>query len=97
MRTYRLLDAASLEVEESRVFYDEERTGLGGEFIDQLEIAFLEICSQPEIWQNITKNIKRKSIGRFPFVVYYAIEEDCILIVSVAHQKRRPGYWKKRL
>jgi len=97
LKTYRFLSAASREVEESRNFYDEERPGLGAEFIDELDVTLYEICKQPEIWRNVTANIKRKSIERFPFVVYYAIEEECILVVSVAHQKRRPGYWKKRL
>lgn len=97
MKTYKFLKAASIEVEESRSFYDEERLGLGAEFIDEIDATMYEVCKQPEIWRNVTPNIKRKSIDRFPFVVYYAIEEDCILVVAVAHQKRRPGYWKNRL
>jgi len=33
----------------------------------------------------------------FPYNVLYAIEKDTIVIVAVAHQKRRPSYWKARL
>lgn len=97
MKSYRLLKAASLEIEESRKYYDIEKDGLGAEFIHELEVALHEICKQPEIWRNVTPNIKRKALERFPFVVYYAIEQDCILVASVAHHKRRPGYWKNRL
>jgi hypothetical protein len=33
---------------------------------------------------------------RFPFSVIYAHEEATIVIVAVAHQRRRPGYWRER-
>lgn len=33
----------------------------------------------------------------FPYNVPYAVEKDTIVIVAVAHQTRRPSYWKARL
>lgn len=32
----------------------------------------------------------------FPYTVHYRVEADVIRIFAVAHQKRRPGYWRKR-
>jgi hypothetical protein len=29
--------------------------------------------------------------------LFYSIESDLILIIAVAHQKRRPTYWRSRL
>jgi plasmid stabilization system protein ParE len=35
-------------------------------------------------------------LKRFPFNVFYLTRETEIVIVAVAHQKRRPGYWSTR-
>jgi len=36
-------------------------------------------------------------IQRFPFSVVYLDDPDRALIVAVAHGKRKPGYWKRRV
>ena len=35
-------------------------------------------------------------LQRFPFNIFYRTRENEIVIVAVAHQKRRPGYWSSR-
>jgi hypothetical protein len=36
-------------------------------------------------------------LQRFPFSVVYLDDADLVIIVAVAHRKRRPGYWKERV
>ena len=47
---------------------------------------------------NLDEDIRIYNTRRFPFSIYYAYEkdEDIIIIIAVAHQKRNPGYWKQR-
>jgi len=33
----------------------------------------------------------------FPYSVIFQDKDDNILVVAVAHAKRRPGYWLKRI
>lgn len=33
----------------------------------------------------------------FPYRVIYFARDDLLMIVAVAHTKRRPGYWRERL
>jgi hypothetical protein len=33
----------------------------------------------------------------FPYLVVYRVGAHDLLIVAVAHAKRRPGYWARRL
>ena len=33
----------------------------------------------------------------FPYNLLYAVESDLLVVVAVAHQKRRPGYWRSRV
>lgn len=39
---------------------------------------------------------RRILFDRYPFSIYYRVTDDEIVVVAVAHQKRRPGYWASR-
>jgi toxin ParE1/3/4 len=41
-------------------------------------------------------NTRRVLLKKFPFSVIYRPEPDGIVIFAVAHQSRRPGYWRGR-
>lgn len=32
----------------------------------------------------------------FPYMLIYTIEESEIIVLAVAHQHRKPNYWKNR-
>ncbi|PIX25714.1 MAG: type II toxin-antitoxin system RelE/ParE family toxin, partial [Deltaproteobacteria bacterium CG_4_8_14_3_um_filter_43_13] len=32
-------------------------------------------------------------IPRFPYSIIFSIEPQFILVIAVAHAKRKPGYW----
>jgi len=49
--------------------------------------------SAPEIASGIRKCVLRK----FRFSLIYSIERDSLLVLAVAHQSRRPGYWFRRV
>jgi hypothetical protein len=36
-------------------------------------------------------------LAKFPYSVIYKEKDEVILIVAVAHAKRRPGYWRGRI
>jgi hypothetical protein len=33
----------------------------------------------------------------FPYDVVYQVEQDELQVLAVAHQHRKPGYWRERL
>jgi len=35
-------------------------------------------------------------IKRFPYSLIHTIADDEIRVLAVAHQSRRPGYWRQR-
>ena len=41
--------------------------------------------------------IRARTVGRFPYRVYYRARRDEILVVAVGHRHRRPGYWRSRV
>ncbi len=32
----------------------------------------------------------------FPYILHYRLDGDTLRVFAVAHQRRRPGYWRKR-
>ncbi len=45
----------------------------------------------------MSENLRRRILRRFPFELLYAIEAERIVIVAVAHLRRRPRYWQDRI
>ncbi len=41
--------------------------------------------------------LRRKGIDVFPYGIVYFVRDAEIIVVAYAHDKRRPGYWRKRL
>jgi hypothetical protein len=40
--------------------------------------------------------VRRFLLPRFPFAVAYVIRGDDVLVLAIAHTRRRPGYWRGR-
>ena len=96
-RTLRNLKAASKEFTAAVRGYEEQRPGLGGEFFDAVVHATSLIQAQPEIGAlSPDRRTRRVLVQRFPYQVVYRLSEDEIVIVAIAHLKRKPGYWRKR-
>jgi len=88
---------AAAEFTAASVYYEEEVPGLGGAFITELERVAELIKQHPFIGSQIDEIFHRVVLARFPFSVIYCLEGEKLLIVAVAHQRRKPGYWRGRL
>jgi toxin ParE1/3/4 len=95
--------AAQLELIEAAVWYDDTRPGLGTEFLEAIQQAFLQIASEPrlhatlEYWTDSRREVRRHCLRRFPYVIVYWIEGESVLVVAVSHTRRRPLYWIDRI
>jgi plasmid stabilization system protein ParE len=75
------------------LYFGELRPGLGGEFFDAVVQAISLIQEQPEIGTpSRDQRTRRVLVQRFPYQVVCRLAVDEIVIVAIAHLKRRPGY-----
>jgi plasmid stabilization system protein ParE len=81
---------AEIDLEESFQWYQEQSPGLGLEFLRCVDAAFDMIIENPRLYQNVYKNIRRTLTRRFPYEIFYIIEEDKIIVLAVLHAKRDP-------
>lgn len=91
------LPEADREMIEAARYYQSLSSGLGDDYLAEVERAVQSIASSPQTWPVLEGDLRRRLIKRFPFVILYRIEPNKILIVAVAHLRKKPGYWKKRI
>lgn len=97
-RGTRVSEPASDELTDAVRWYEAQRPGLGAELFDAVNATIEGIERQPEIGTAAypDPHTRRMLLVRFPYQVVYRLDQDEIVIVAIAHLKRRPGYWKRR-
>lgn len=79
------------------VYYEKEEASLGARFTAEVEEAAALAVAFPLAGAPATKNTRRVFLKHFPFSVVYRPTEQGILVFALAHDARRPGYWKSRV
>lgn len=88
---------AELELVQASRFYEERVPMLGAQFLDAVDRAILVILEAPDRWRIIEKNVRRYTMPRFPYALYYRAPPDHLRILAVKHHRRHPDYWRYRL
>ncbi|MCD4804330.1 MAG: type II toxin-antitoxin system RelE/ParE family toxin [Desulfobacterales bacterium] len=95
--TESFLPEADEEFREAARYYEHECPGLGLTFIAAVHKAISWIMGNPMAATPVGSGIRSKVVGRFPYSILYAVEGNVLVIIAVAHQRRRPGYWRSRV
>ena len=81
---------------EAALFYESAKPGLGAFYLDDVQRALDIVRERPYLGIAVAHGFRRALLRRFPFSLIYAIESNEVIVVAVAHQRRRPNYWKRR-
>ncbi|MBN2108579.1 MAG: type II toxin-antitoxin system RelE/ParE family toxin [Deltaproteobacteria bacterium] len=92
----KLLEAAEKDIEEGYRFYEKQAPGLGSYFLDSLFSDIDSLAYYGGIHQ-IIFNHHRLLSKRFPFAVYYQVDEDIVLVKAVLDCRRHPSWMRKKL
>ncbi len=95
--TFSFQPEAESEFVAAQDFYDEREFGLGKDFLEEVHETIGRIVSFPNSWPRSSHRTRRCLCNRFPYSVIYRHTETELTIYAVAHQKRKPGYWRNRL
>ena len=75
-----------------------ERSALAADaFLAGLDRAIERIAENPEMYPHFVRGTRRYLLQRFPFYLVYREVVGKLEIVAIAHGRRKPGYWKKRI
>lgn len=96
-----MIASVSLEAERdlidgARYYAREANAELGLAFIAEFERSVEVLCAHPQlgpVWRGSTR---RFPLRRFPYNIIYQLRADEIRVIALAHQSRKPGYWRGR-
>ena len=97
-RTLRIHADASEELAEAVEWYEARRRGLGRELFEAVveSIESLPTTAGTGTPLSADRRTRRLLLPRFPYQIVYRLAPAEIIVVAVAHTRRRPGYWRRR-
>jgi toxin ParE1/3/4 len=78
-------------------WYESRVRGLGFEFLLVLDAVFNSILRNHLVYPIVHRNVHRALTRRFPYAVFFIVEESRIVVLSVFHVKRNPRIWMGRV
>lgn len=87
---------AEMELIEAAAYYETKVGGLGKRFGREVERTIGLLFGHPEIGAAVDAELRRFALDRFPYTVIYSTTAETFYVLAVAHQSRRPGYWRSR-
>ena len=91
------LPEASSDIEVAFQWYEQQQLGLGFEFLAFLDAAFTEVVRRPFSFPKVLRKTRKVVLRRFPYLLFFSIEESRILVTGVFHAHREPGSWNDRI
>jgi toxin ParE1/3/4 len=88
--------AAKADLREAFEWYEARSTGLGFEFLRAARAALALIERNPAQFAVVLDDIRRVQLLRFPYAVYYFMDEDRVVVIACAHGRQHPRRWSSR-
>lgn len=91
------LPAADREFAKAVAYHLKKRPTRAPAFVAEIDRVYALISENPYLGSPKEDGTRGWVLDGFEYTIYYVIKPDRILVAAVAHQSRRPGYWRKRL
>jgi plasmid stabilization system protein ParE len=93
----RFLPEVEEDVIAGYVWYEEKSKGLGEDFLRIFYASAIEISRSPLIYPKVYEEFRRRLLRRFPYAVYFTIENSEITVFGLFHCARDPRTIKTEL
>ncbi len=80
----------------AHAWYSTRSETAADDFEKAFETALSEIVDAPLRWHAVGTRHRMHLLRRFPYQIIYRLHGEAIVIIAVAHARRRPEYWKDR-
>lgn len=98
MKRLIVTPAAQLELRAAAGWYSEREAGLGEDLVLEVDRTLAPVLEAPQrnpSWR-AGQPYRKAFVHRFPYVVFYLETAADVLVLAIAHRKRKPGYWLRR-
>lgn len=87
---------AKREFDDAISWYQDRREGLGREFSVAVEQQLGRVALSPNQFACVRGDVRRAVLQRFPYSVYFIVEDDRIVVLAVFHARRAPNQLEDR-
>ena len=87
---------AEADIPEAFEYYESCRKNLGADFILCIEESITRIEKTPRQYKIIHKTVHRALVRKFPFGIYYVLDNEKNIIFGVLHARKNPKHWQAR-
>ena len=77
-------------------YYARRGVGVLARFTAAFDDAVARVGADPGMWPPDALGTRACRLRRFPYRLVYVGEPTRVLVLAVAHDRRRPGYWRRR-
>jgi len=91
-----LLPEAEQEFRDAFMWYFERSPIAADAFRSHVLAAIDELAERADMWPADEDGVHFHVLDRFPYTVRYDLNGDVATVLAIAHQHRRPLYWKTR-
>jgi plasmid stabilization system protein ParE len=92
----RLLPEAKAEFDAAADWYEQQRVGLGVDFVTRVRAVLTRIAANPQLHAAVYGDVRKAVVPRFPYVVLYREEPGEVVVIAVFHTARHPSIWQAR-
>jgi toxin ParE1/3/4 len=78
-------------------WYEDLRAGLGLDFMHEVDVALAAVSDHPYAFRVIYQDVRRGLTKRFPYGIFFVLEDAQITVIAVLHVKRDPNAWQRRV
>jgi plasmid stabilization system protein ParE len=82
--------AARAELIKAQDWYEGEATGLGRRFRQAIDVLAERLSANPRQFPVIFKNVRRALLRRFPYSLFFVVEDETLLVIACFHASRDP-------
>ena len=88
--------AARAELIAAQDWYESEASGLGRRFRVAIDALVERMSVNPKQFPPVFKNVRRALLRRFPYSLFFVIEDETLIVIACFHGSRDPAKWQER-
>jgi plasmid stabilization system protein ParE len=88
--------AAAADIGEAFLYPERQQSGLGDEFLAVVQFALENIVAHPTRYPVVHRETRRALLHRFPYGIFYRIQDECVVVIACMHGRRNPKRWKSQ-
>lgn len=89
--------AAQCEFIEAAEWYEKRRTGRGAKFTAAVREVLNRVAQEPDFYAIVLDDVHEAVVSKYPYCIYYRVDSESILVLSIFHTSRDPASWQNRI